>query len=602
MSKQDLLPVTIQNQLNNADIKIKFILKIDSVDYSNYLVSWSISSDVNFGSMSATFVLNNNDNIFGDSGTSPIEVGDLIEFSELFEGSVKEFKKFYGQVNQRSFGKSSSDRNVSLVCLDFISTLQFLDIDLEVEGDKIKVEEETLVPNYLPAPNNTLSQVFNFANDNIADNPLPILTIRNRNNDVESPQYDGYTVMYENGQVKLGSCLNARDNYDLVATVYYFYVRGVYAEDILEQILTQPNGYNEYLFGETSAQAVIDNHLTTTYLAEIGTTIDYLVPNYTSTEIIIYHQLITNFVEGGSVIHLDSVEGLPDSGEGIINGDTFTWSSIGSNNTLEGIPTSGSYSLKDHKTTSYFKYTKTYPAGQVWYLTYSNIQTDLTENDFTIPNDGNFIYLDKRFGRIILDVPISTSLMITCDSDYTFKTLQASGIELNRISFRSREVETRYDAIKKVREYLAPNYLVRTKGDDKIWSSYFSQKVNEDYTLKLATSMTFMEDEDLYTRVIFFGKNKNPTNLMYNDGVTFVGTGESYKSIATASELTHLRDEDNYYIYGSPVSGVGQITTDLIKPVVYINEVAVDSTTHVVAGQSVVLEVTQTTETKSGGK
>lgn len=602
MSKQDLLPATIQNQLNNADIKIKFILKIDSVDYSNYLVSWSISSDVNFGSMSATFVLNNNDNIFGDTGTSPIEVGDLIEFSELFEGSTKQFKKFYGQVNQRSFGKNSSDRNVSLVCLDFISTLQFLDIDLEVEGDKIKVEEEILTPNYLSAPNNTLSQVFNFANDNIADNPLPILTIRNKNNDVESPQYDGYTVMYENGQVKLGSCLNAKDNYDLVATVYYFYVRGVYAEDILEQILTLPDGYGKYQFNEPSAQAVIDNHLTSTYFAEIGTTIDYLVPNYTSTEIIIYHQLTIDFVEGSSVIYLDSIEGLPDSGEGMINGDTFTWSSIGSNNTLEDIPTSGSYSLKDHKTTSYFKYTKTYPAGQVWYLTYSNIQTTLTENDFTITSGVNLKYLDKRFGRIILTAAIDTTDSITCDSDYTFKTLQASGIELNKISFRSREVETRYDAIKKVREYLAPNYLVRTKGDDKIWSSYFSQKVNEDYTLKLATSMTFMEDEDLYTRVIFFGKNKNPTNLMYNDGVTFVGTGESYKSIATASELTHLRDEDNYYIYGSPVSGVGQITTDTIKPIIYINEVAVDNTTHVVSGQSVVLEVTTTTETKSGGK
>jgi len=600
MSKEDLLPATIQNQLNNADVKMKFILKIDSVDYSNYLISWSVSSDVNFGSMSATFVLNNDANIFGDNGSSKIEVGDIIEFNELFEGSTKEFKKFYGQVNQRSYVETGTDRNVSIVGLDFISSLQFLDIDLEVEGTKIKVEEEILTPNYLSSPNDTLAQVFNFANDGIADNPLPILTIRNKNTDVEDPQWDGYEIMYENGQVKLGSCLNAKDNYDLVATSYYFYVKGVYAEDIIEEILTEVDGYGKYLFNESNAQAVIDNHLTTTFYDETGTNTDTMVPNYTQTEITIYHQLSASISAGTTSITLDSVEGLPDSGEGNINGDIFTWTSI-SGNTLSGISTSGSYALKAHTKDSYFEYTHTYSAGQVWYLTYSNIQSSLMNSHFTIPS-GTLEYFDARYGRIILSVALSTTSTVTCNINYRFKTLQASGIELNRIVFRSREVENRYEAIKKVREYLAPNYLVRTKGDNKIWSSYFSQKVNEDYTLKLATSMTFMEDEDLYTRVMFFGKNKNPTNLMYNDGVTFVGTGESYKATATASELTNLREDGNYYVYGSPVSGVGAITVETIKPIVYINEVAIDNTSHLVAGQSVVLEITTTTETKSGGK
>jgi hypothetical protein len=133
MSKETLLPATIENQLNNKDVKVKFILKIDSVDLSDYLISWSLSSDISFGSMSATFVLNNDGNLFGDNGSNKIEVGDVIEFSEYFEGSSKEFKRFYGEVNQRSFGESATDRTVTIVGLDYISKLQFTDIDLEVD-------------------------------------------------------------------------------------------------------------------------------------------------------------------------------------------------------------------------------------------------------------------------------------------------------------------------------------------------------------------------------------------------------------------------------------------------------------------------------------
>jgi len=599
MSKETLLPATIENQLNNKDVKVKFILKIDSVNLSDYLISWSLSSDISFGSMSATFVLNNDGNLFGDNGSNKIEVGDVIEFSEYFEGSSKEFKRFYGEVNQRSFGESATDRTVTIVGLDYISKLQFTDIDLEVEGTKIDVEDEVLTPNYLSSPNDTLAQVFNFANNNIADNPLPILVIRNKNTDVEDPQWDGYEVLYENGQVKLGSCLNAKDNYDLVAT-YSFYIHGIYVEDVIEDILTTTDGYGKFMFNESNAQKVIDNHLTANFYDEMGTTIDSMVPNYTSTNITIYHQVAVTFVAGSTTLTLDSVEGLPDSGEGNVNGDTFTWSSI-SGTTLQGIPTTGNNALKNHAISSYFEYTQSYAAGRVWYLYFSNLVTDLVSGDFTIPG-ATLSYLDKRYGRIILNTAISTTTSVTCNRDYFFKTLQASGITLNRISFRSREVENRYEALKKVKEYTAPNYLIRTKGNNKIWANYYSQRVNEDYTLKLATAMTFMEDDDLYTRTVFYGKNKNPTNLMYGDGVTFVGTGESYKATATASELTNLREEDNYYIYGSPVSGVGVITVETIKPTIYINEVAIDNTSHVVAGQAVAIEITNTTETKSSGK
>jgi len=200
-----------------------------------------------------------------------------------------------------------------------------------------------------------------------------------------------------------------------------------------------------------------------------------------------------------------------------------------------------------------------------------------------------------------LDTGIATSSEVTCDVDYTFKTLQASGIEINQIDFRSREVETRFAALQKLKEYLAPNYMILTRGDNKIWSLYLSQKHDEDYTLQLETSLTYLEDEDLYTRVKIFGKNKNPTNLMFGDGISFVGTGESYKATASDSDLVISRDEGNYWVYGSPISGVGKILVETLTPIVYLNEVPIDNTAHILAGQAVVVETTTRTETTTSG-
>jgi hypothetical protein len=539
----------VQNQISSQNIKVRFVLTINGTDKSDYLRSWSISNSKEFGSAQATFILNNDEGIFGENGQYKINIGDVVSFAEYYGTDSTSFPRFYGVVQQRPITKSAAERAITLVCLDYIATLQYLDIDLKVEGEKIKVEDETLTPNYLPSPNDSLAQVFNFANDSIADNPLPLIMIRNKNTAEEDPQYDGFEILYDNGQIKLGSVLNAKDNYDLVATTYYTYVHGVYVEDVLEEIFTLPDSYNNYLFGETSSQNVINNHLIDTFYNVEGTNTDYLIPNYTSTQITIETTLISACIEGTSSITLTSVSGLPSAGQGSINGDIFTWSSIVGSN-LEGIPTSGEYSLKTHAVGSYFEYTNTYSAGQVWYLKYSNLVSSLTGSDFTIPG-GTFKYLDSRYGRIILTSAISLSATVKCNTSYSFKTLQASGIELNYIGFTSREVENRLEAIKKLKSYCAPNYIIRTIGDNKIWSNYVSQKTVPDYTLQLSTQLSYIEDEDLYTRVLFYVKNKNPSNLMLGEGISFVGTGQSYKALASATELSPLREETNYYIYGA---------------------------------------------------
>lgn len=553
------LTAIAQNQLTNSDIRIKFILTIDGIDRSNYLLNWDISYSQEFGSASATFTLNNDQGIFGEGGTAKIEVGDVVSFTEKFGGDTVQYAKFYGIVNQRSIEKSATTRTITLVCLDYISTLQFMDIDFDTDGTKVEVTDEVLVPNYLPSPNENLAQLFNFSRDNVAIDPRPILIIRNKNTSAEDPAYDGFEIYNDVGQLKLGFPINARYNYDVMAQSYYYYIKGLDVEDILEDILIEPDGYGNYLFGETTAQAVIDNHLTETFLNIEGTSTDYLLPNYTTSSITIYGQLASNVTAGDTSITLVSTEGLPDSGEASINGDTFTWTNIGSDGvSLEGIPSTGEYSLLEHKTNDYIKYTADYAAGRVWYLKYNNLITNLTSSDFTIPG-GTFSYIDKKQGRIILTAAITTTSIVRCNTNYSFKTLQATGIILNYISFRSRELENRLEAINKLRKYLAPNYIIRTIGDSKIWASYLSQKTAEDYTLESATGINYLEDEDLYTRVIFYGKNKNPTNLMFSDGIDFITSGNAYKSIATNIEMVRLRDEDNYYIYG-PFIG-GQITS-----------------------------------------
>jgi hypothetical protein len=702
---------------------------------------------------------------------------------------------------------------MTLNCLDYISVLRGWDIDATYEGDKVKVSNETLTPNYLNAPNDMFSQLFNFKNNGVAQNPLPILVIRDKIHLTEDPQADGFDVLYDVGQVKMGSPLNARDNYDLIARAYYFYTQGLYVEDVLESLLTTANGYGGYLFEESSSSAVVSNHLQTTFQDEEGSgVLDYLVPNFTPSTITIKHQLTQDCAAGATTIYLDSIKGLPASGTGSINGDSITWTGItGSNRTLTGVT-----GAEAHPSGSYFSYEREYAAGQVWYLTYSNVVDNLGNGQFSLPVSGHstvtrdnyttasqtaastltfnhtiggydnrmltlnvgseaspgtnlpiisatyngialtkataittadgfgraelwymkdvdlpvagtyqvkitytgtfpagfgshatavsyynvdqsgpeavaskvqatgsttfshsittvannalitgvvyngnngaitptgsqtelydvtlntqqtegfyqsvavagsttlswsgqnsrwamamvslapsatpvISYFDKRFGRIILGSALSLTATVRCTYNYTFKTLQATGVQINQISFNSRETANRYEAVQQLFKYLAPNYIVRTTGDNKIWASYLYQKYAADYELALPQSITYLEDPDLYTRVKFFGKNKNPANILFNENVGFVTTGQSYKGFATQNELRFEKTDDNgYQVYAGTISGLGYIVTDFFTPIVYINGIAIDNQLHQLVAQPVTVESTTRTET-----
>lgn len=603
MAKQ--LTAKIQEQISNKDIKYKCIFKINGVVQTSYLMSYDLNFSKEFGAASAIFVLNNNDARFGIDGTAELSVGDVVELIEQYEGDTIEWKSFYGFIDQRSYNTTATSRIVTLNCLDYIARLQHLDIDIELEGDKFKVTNETLTPNYLTSPNEDLAQVFNFANDSVASLPAPILTIVAQDGTSDDPQFDGFEILYDNGQVKLGSPLNARYNYDLKARSYYAYSRGLYAEDILEAILKEATGYNKYLFDEASAQDVVNNHLKDTFYNVEGTgATDTLTPNLDEEEISIYTKLTADVASGDDTITVVSTAGFPNSGSAEINGDIFSYTSKDATHFYGVTPSGSENSVKAHPSDAYVKYTATYSAGQVWYLTYSNVQTDMDSDDFTGLESGDALaYFDKRFGRIILQDAVSIITNITCTTNYTFKTLQATGIELSSFIARSREVENRFDAITKLREFLAPNWVIYTAGDNKIWAKYLTQKTTADYELTLINGITKLEDEDLYTRVKFFGKNKNPNNIMFNDGVQFLDTGEDFTGIATQSALTLDSSDDNYYIFKSALSGIGSIVLGEVIPIVYINGQPIDNTIHVIpqAPVQVVVRTRTETETKGGG-
>ena len=576
------LSATVLAQIANGDVKAEIDFTINGTDTMSYLLDWTVSYNKDFGSASAKFTLNNNDARFGSDGTAEINIGDVISCSGAFADDSVDWPIFYGVVNQRTVSKSSGKKTFVITCLDYISILQNWDINYETEGDKVRVTNEVLSPNFLASPSEMLSQIFDFANSSIVSDPAPVIMIKDVD-DFEDPQYDGFDILYETGQLYLSFPINALDNYEVIARDYWYYVHGVFAEDILEDLLTQADAYGNYLFGETSAADVITNHLTTTFEVEEGTgESDTLTPNYSTTTITIETQLAAEYyaAESGydaTILYLDDNAGFPDGGTGSINGDEFTYVATGSGNTLTGV--SG---LSDHNEDDYCENETTYSIGQVWYLKYTNLVTTLATTDFTLDSGSTVEYVDKRMGRIILDSGISTSSSVVCSTDYSFKTLQATGVELNQFLCREREIENVYKAIEKLRKYLAPNYIIRTQGDAKIWATYLSQKITSDYDLSLVTSVNYLEDEDLYTRTKFFGKNSNPLNLMFGVNVGFQTTGEDYMGYAEQVALSFLGAEDNMYVFGTALGNVGHILVESggMVPVVWINNVPINDEAH----------------------
>jgi len=597
------LSTKANNLITRKDITRSFTIEINDVVNTN-VISYSQNFTYEFGIASLNVEINNDSGIYSPNCASEIKLGYKVVLKERMYGTGSdEFVNFTGYVRQREVNRKGNGNTITLTCLDYICKLDETDIQTKLEATKIQVLNETLTPTYLPSPNASLASVFSFAHESLAPDPPIGIVIRDRSTHVETVQDpgNGFEINYETGQLVLGSALNVLYNYDVICKNYYFYPIGLYPEDILETIITTEDAYGQFLFNETSAQAVIDNHLTETLFSVDGVLTETLVPSYVAQTKSIRTTLTVACIAGATSISVTDTSGFFTSGMASVNGDYFTWTGKTAT-TLTGVPTTGEYALKAHPIGSNVIYEVTYAAGRLWYLSYSNLITTLTASDFTIApsTTATIDYVDKRGGFIILSAAISTTSTVTCTNNYSFKTLQASNVEINKIGFTFQKTEKRLDAIKAVRNYLAPNYLIRTVGSDKIWGSYVRQKTTADYEFKLNESLSYAEDSDVYTHTKFFGKSQNPTNVCMEENVTLLATGEVYSASVNDQALTYLADQGNFRLYVTGLTSAGWITTENIQPVVRINGIPIDNKIHQVIMQDVTNLITTTTVTKSG--
>ncbi len=553
------LSAKAQDLIDRKSITRSFEIQINGVK-NNHVISYSQDFTADFGIAQLTVILNNDNGIYSIGGTSEIKLGTSVKLIERFYATGgDEYVNFTGYVRQRDVSHTFKSNTITLTCLDYICKLEDTDINLIQEATKIQVTNETLTPTYLPAPNDNMAVIFNFNHDTLADKPPITVVIKDTSTSVETQQSDGFEINYETGQLVLGSALNARYNYSLIVKSYYFYPVGLYIEDILEDLITTQDGYGNFLFNESSAQNLIDNHLTETFLNVEGKAVDTLVRNATTETKSIRTTLTVACVAGAASISVTDTSGFPTSGTAEVNGDTFTWSGK-TVATLTGIPVIGASALKAHPIDANVIYETTYAAGRIWFLSYSNLITDLVAGDFTIvPSTSATIdYISKRGDQdgsyIIFSSAVPSSSTVTCNNNYSFSTLQASGIEINKAEFTEEKTENRLEAVKKLREYCAPNYLIRTIGSDKIWASYVRQKTIADYTLELKTKLDYAEDQDIYTRTKFFGKSQNPKNVCLEEDVTINASNQVYSVVVNNQELTYYGDEGNYRVYTIGIS------------------------------------------------
>lgn len=596
------LTAIADNQLTYVDIAKAISFTIDGVERNTDVITHSVSYNSDYGVATLLIELKNNEGEYSTGGSKEVKFGDEVIFTQMFGGATDRFSNFRGYVRQRSIAKRGGINSITLNCMDYIIKLQETDLDQLFEATKLQVTDEVLAPVYLESPNEMYASIFDFANANIATYPPPSLRIRDKLDLLEDPQFNGFEINYESGQAVLGALLNARDNFDVLST-YSFYPVGLWAEDMLEDIIVAKDGYGQRLFGATSEANLIATNLTETFSNLEGGSTDTMYPNWAEeTSVEVRTTLTVAVVANATSITVTSTSGFPTTGSGTINNDTFTWTGK-TGTTLTGIPASGSNALKAHPINSSVIYSADYGVGSLWYLTYNNVSTDLVASDFTIPGGASFVHFDKRFGRLILDQQIDPTSTLTCDTDYSFKTLQASGIEINKLNISEREVTNRFDAINEVRKFLAPNYLIRTKGDNKIWATYINQRITADYTLKAITDLDIGEDQDVYTRTLFFGKNRNPHNIMFDDGVAFVSTGEEYEATATNTELTYSGDDGDYRIYKTGLSA-GKINLVRSIPIIYIDGYPIDNNIHEILNSAVTVEKKQfsQTETSQNGR
>jgi len=426
---------------------------------------------------------------------------NFISFSASINGSPSTTSVVYdGEANESDLTAGDTLYNVT----DSYSTRTVVSVDTGTKTITTTAKSDSWANNDTIV-DSTRVQVLDLANSNIADFPIPTIKIQNRDDLLEDPLWEGFEMMYQNGQILLGKPINWAEY--LIRCSYYYYPTSssMYVEDIIQDIITTVDGYGNIPF-------TTGTNLSRNFSNMANKTIDTLKPN-SDTEII----------DGTS-----------------------------------------------------------YAAGRIWYLTYNNVWS-LNQNSFTVQG-GTISSVDNRYGRIFLDAAIGTSSIVTYGQDYTFCTLQATGIQFTKVDLTYEQINNRLEAVNKLRDLVAPNYVFQTRGSRSIWGRYLYQKNTADYQAKNLLNLSKAEDIEVYTRVRLFGRNNNPENLMMNPNTEIEQDTSDYYGSPINRELTFSAEDSGWREYTTGLGENAKIvpTYEGINswPIVYINNIPIDNESH----------------------
>lgn len=513
---------------------------------------------------------------------------EIVIWEGLLVGTeIKKQREFTGLIRQVNVSRAYSGNMMNLTAFDYIVRLQELEIEQRFEASKTEVELETPTPNYIAfsanISGNPTATSITYTNVESEDTLSASDTLYNMDDD-----YSTRTVVSidtTNNIITTSSSSDAWANGDTIVKSTRVQVLDLAHTNIatfpepLIKIKNRNDALEDPLWGGfeilyQQGQILLGKPLN---WSEFLIRITY---SYYPTATSLYVEDVMEDI----ITAEDGYEGFPFT---VV--DNLTESFLAMEG--ESIDT-----LKPNTEIEIIGGTA-YDVGQIWYETYNRITTSLTSSDFTVPG-GTIASIDLRYGRIILNSAISTSSTVTCNKDYSFITLQATGIQFTKIDFTYERTSSRLEAINQLRSLVAPNYVLYTRGSDKVWGRFLYQKDTSDFTLKNITSLSFAEDTETYTRVRLFGQNRNPENILFDPNVRVVQDTTLYYASVVNTELTFEGEKDGWRIYGTGLGKGSRIVPshDDIDcwPVVYINNLPIDNESHQMLMQPVEIKRRET--------
>jgi len=437
-----------------------------------------------------------------------------------------------------------------------------------------------------------VAYIFDGSKQNWAGNPAPVLQWDIDETTDKDSSTDGFEVNFIGGQIITPPTEAVRILDFYLSGTYYYYPSGILVEDIIKDIMTQNDSFDK--------PVISGGDLTTNYFTANGnndnlTPLDTLTPVttvYTSSENTKLDEsiLADDVLNGtGYTVRGTNLANFDSSGLFDINGEIFSYTGKSGFHFTGVIRASQSTTARKHKRFDVIR--QAYAPRQVFLFDYDNI-TDTIETSYFSGITANpaVSKVSTRYGRMVLSSPdtdsntiiysgSSDSGWVVASGNYNFTTLQATGVEVSKFRCDPITFEHRWDAILALRKIVAPNYIIHSKGDGKIWGEYINQKTSADYSLDLETSSASYQDTDIYTRVVVYGRPARPIDILKDKTQWNMVPAQLQTGRIIRGELVQVADFDkkkqyDYKLYTSEGAGVFEGTL--------VTGITVDSLTMVV--------------------